>query len=134
MKYCERCGMPMADDANFCSRCGYATVPQGFPMYSQSGREKPSGMATVAQAFMYVSAALNVVLALIWVITGAVFFRYFLVLGVLQLIPLIWKIPMASTYSQKIKRREPVGVGFKVCALLFSSLVAGILMFCDIDD
>ena len=43
-------------------------------------------------------------------------------------VSLLWSIPMTVVY---FKNDGWVGNGFKVCTLLFVSLVAGILMFCD---
>ena len=47
------------------------------------------------------------------------------------LVPLAWLIPMTI----KVFNREKTGVkfstGFKICTLLFASLIGGILMFCD---
>ena len=48
-----------------------------------------------------------------------------------SLIPLCWMIPMTVHYFRAVKGHRPVGVGFKVCTLLFVSLIAGILMLCD---
>ena len=44
-------------------------------------------------------------------------------------IPLIWRIPMTIHAFKKINNNEAMGTGFKVCTLLFTNLVAGILMF-----
>ena len=39
---------------------------------------------------------------------------------------------MTVVYNNSINgMRPPVGVAFKICALLFVSLIAGILMLCD---
>lgn len=47
-------------------------------------------------------------------------------------IPLCWVVPMTVVYNNSINgMRPPVGVAFKICALLFASLIAGILMLCD---
>ncbi|MCH5158492.1 MAG: hypothetical protein J1F33_04770 [Clostridiales bacterium] len=48
-----------------------------------------------------------------------------------SLIPLCWTIPMTVHYFNATKNHRPIGVGFKVCSLLFVSLIAGILMLCD---
>lgn len=48
------------------------------------------------------------------------------------LISLVWKIPMTVRYCKSIdKSGLPVGTGFKICSLLFVSMIAGILMLCD---
>jgi hypothetical protein len=51
--------------------------------------------------------------------------------GLTWLVPLAWCIPMTLHYYKKMKSGEPVGTAFKVCSLLFVSLVGGILMFFD---
>ena len=49
----------------------------------------------------------------------------------LAIIPLAWCLPMTIIARQKIKKGQELGVGFKVCTLLFVNLVAGILLLCD---
>ncbi len=49
------------------------------------------------------------------------------------LIPLCWMIPMTVSLFNKAKTGEPITTGFKVCTLLFVSLVAGICLLCDND-
>ena len=56
------------------------------------------------------------------------------VLNGFYLIPLCWCIPMTVSYCRKIKNGESVSTGFKVCSLLFVSLIAGVLMLCDNSD
>lgn len=50
------------------------------------------------------------------------------------LIPLCWTIPMTVYYWRAVSERRRVGLGFKICTLLFVNTVAGILMLCDGDD
>ena len=61
--------------------------------------------------------------------------KIFMVLGIIataaSLIPLCWTIPMTVHYFHACRDNRPVGVGFKVCSLLFVSLIGGILMLCD---
>lgn len=49
------------------------------------------------------------------------------------LIPLIWCIPMTIRVYKAYKGEDYLTVGFKVCVLLFVSLVSGILLLCDQD-
>lgn len=133
MKYCEKCGAEMADNANFCPKCGHAAAktepfdefaatngtPAPAPSEPRYGTYAPppaaqnSGIRTAAKVFM---------------ILGCVFSGFYL------LIPLLWTIPMTVYYFGRIKNGLPVGTGFKICSLLFVSLVGGILMLCDSDD
>lgn len=114
MKYCTKCGTQLPDDARFCSVCGAAQadgpspIPAPVSAPAPIPAQKESTLGTVAFVFMIISC----------VMTG--FF----------LIPLCWTIPMTVWYSSARKVR-PVGMGFKVCTLLFVSLIAGILMLVD---
>ena len=83
---------------------------------------------------MYSTAVLNITIALILIGVWLVSPSYIIVIGLAELVPIFWCIPMVDSYSKKIKRREPVGVGFKICTLLFVNWVAGILMLCDRED
>lgn len=49
------------------------------------------------------------------------------------LIPLIWCIPMTIKVYKAYKGEATLSVGFKVCTLLFVSLIGGILLLCDKD-
>ena len=53
--------------------------------------------------------------------------------GVL-IIPLFWCIPMTVHIYKAYKGETDIGVGFKVCELLFVSLIAGILLLVDNED
>lgn len=68
----------------------------------------------------------------------AVAAKVFLILGtILQgwlLLPLAWCLPITISVCKKMKRGEPVGTGLKVCALLFVSMLGGILLLCRSDD
>ena len=63
--------------------------------------------------------------------------KVFMVLGTILMafgiIPLIWAIPMTVHYFNCVRDGRPVGIGFKVCSLLFVSLIGGILMLIDND-
>lgn len=64
--------------------------------------------------------------------------KVFMLLGcilssLLWLVPLLWTIPMTIHAFGCLDRREKMTTGFKVCSLLFCSLIAGIIMLCDND-
>lgn len=104
MKYCTKCGNELVDDAVVCTKCGCATDPNMF-----ISKNKKSELSTVAKIFMIIST----------VIMG------------FYLIPLAWCIPMTISYSNKVKNGENISNGFKVCCLLFVSVISGIIMLCD---
>ena len=109
MKYCSHCGKAMEDNATVCPGCGEGNEPQ---VYSAPREPKESGLSTAAKVFMIISTV---------------------AMG-LWIIPLAWCLPMTISYCNKIKRGEPIGVGFKICTLLFVNMIAGVLMLCDADN
>lgn len=97
----------------FCEKCGVELV-EGAVVCTNCGcavacAGKESGMVTAAKILM---------------ILGTIFQGIYI-------IPLAWCIPMTVSYFKKVKNGIPVSTGFKVCSLLFVSLVGGILMLCD---
>lgn len=54
-----------------------------------------------------------------------------LVMSIIYLLPLAWVIPMTVVYTKSIKNGKDVSIAFKICTLLFVSLIAGVLMLCD---
>lgn len=108
MKYCTKCGNELLDDAVICPKCGCAVEGTVNP----ATVNKPSGLQIAAKIFMILGC-----ISMGWC-----------------LIPLAWCIPMTVSYCGKIERKEPVGIGFKICSLLFVSMIAGILMLCDSDN
>lgn len=103
MKYCQKCGNQLDDEAYVCPQCGCLTgyVPQ---------QSSTTDLKTITKVFMVIGCVLSAF--------------YFL-------IPLCWTLPMTIVYFNKVKEHQPIGTGFKVCTLLFVSLIAGILMLCD---
>lgn len=77
------------------------------PQYNAYAQPKEDGMTTAIKVLM---------------IVGCVFG------GFCYLIPLAWQIPMTVIYFKKVKNGEPISMAFKICSLLFVSLIAGILM------
>ena len=107
MKFCTHCGAELVDDAVVCTSCGRLIA-------SNPVAPKPeSGLSTAAKVLM---------------ILGTVIMA-FTTYG----IGLAWCIPMTVSYFKKIKNGLPISTGFKVCSLLFVSMIGGILMLCDKD-
>ena len=96
----------MFDDAAVCVKCG-RRAESVSPTVVQSGDDET--MSTVIKIFLILGC-----IAQGW-----------------MLIPLAWCIPMTVSYFGKVKNHEKMGMGFKICTLLFVSVVAGILMLCD---
>lgn len=105
MKYCKYCGTELIDEAVYCKNCGRR-------IESTSTATNTSSTKTAAKIFMIIGCILS---------------------GLHFLIPLCWTIPMTVRYCKSIKNNIPVSTGFKVCSLIFVSLVGGIIMLCDND-
>ena len=147
-KFCTYCGAEVLPAAIVCPKCG-------CPVKSTAkAAGKGNGLQTAATVLMVINCALLALAAVAMVFLMVVFCAmyssiyyldyaeivaelgmdprgYFALLGLVYLIPLIWGIPMTVHYFKATKNKKPVGVGFKVCTLLFVNLVAGILMLCD---
>lgn len=106
MKYCTHCGAEMINEAVICTNCGCAAAD----LYKTENSETSSTLKTVAKVFMIIGCVLS---------------------GFYFLIPLCWTIPMTVKYCRAVDAHKPVDTGFKVCTLIFVSLVAGIIMLCD---
>ncbi|MBE6576958.1 MAG: zinc-ribbon domain-containing protein [Ruminococcaceae bacterium] len=109
MKFCEKCGTQNDDDAVVCAVCG-----NSFQNGNDNVVKEESTLTKVAKAFM---------------IVGTVLMSLY-TFG----IALAWCLPMTLSYCKKIKNGTPIGTGFKVCSLLFVSLIAGVLMLCETNN
>ena len=124
MNYCPKCGERVDDSMMFCPKCGANLVDNvPVPEYesnnnnnNNTGNNNKSGDSRKTLRY----------LALAFMILGCVTTLPFL-------IPLAWRIPMTVYYYGTITRGEKQSVGFKVCSLIFCSVVAGILMLVDED-
>jgi len=105
MKYCSHCGAQIEDEAVICVHCGCKVVGSK----KSESEETNDVLGLVAKVFMVLACVGGI----------AAFF-----------IPLAWCIPMTVHAWRKIDNHEEMGVGFKVCTLLFVSVVAGILLLC----
>ena len=157
-KFCSYCGAEVLPQAVVCPKCGCAINKQEVTK-NKSGKAK--ALQGTAKAFMFVSVGFCILYAIIMAVVSIYFnylgdsvtllegymegypeyLDYvdscklmsviYLVLGFVFLLPLIWITIMIKHYFKATRNQEPVGVGFKVCTLIFVSLVAGILMLCD---
>ena len=109
MKFCSKCGAELVDDAVVCTACGRFVDDNAAGR--ASAKSSTSGLATAAKVFMIIG---TVIMALY-------------TFG----IALAWCLPITISYCNRLKDGRPISVGFKVCSLLFVSLVGGILMLCD---
>ncbi len=144
-KDCEYCGAEVLKESVVCPKCGCplkSNTVQPSSLYDVKSVKKdfhgwktPNGLQTTAMAFMLISCALWVAIAMvILLVASSGAYSGLSAIGLVYLIPLTWIIPMYNKYSKLINDGEPVGVGFKVCTFLFVSKIAGICMLCDKDN
>ena len=106
MKFCQKCGKEIAEEAIICPGCGCAIAEE------KKGKGGNDGLAVASKIFLILGCV-----AQGWL-----------------LLPLAWCLPITISICNKIKNNEPVGAGLKVCALLFVNLIGGILLLCRSDD
>ena len=94
------------DEAVICPNCGCQTSNK------KSIKNDESSLGIAAKILMIISC----------VMTGWL------------LIPLAWNIPMTILVSNKLKNHQPIETGLKVCVLLFSNMISGILLLCMKDE
>ena len=110
MKYCSKCGKQLFDEAVICTGCGCSVETEIYVQARERSGER-SGLKLATKILMILGT----------IMTG------------FWLIPLAWCIPLTISYFNKVRNGEPITTGFKVCCLLFVSLIGGILMLCDND-
>ncbi|MFA6874510.1 MAG: zinc-ribbon domain-containing protein [Bacilli bacterium] len=110
MKYCSHCGAELLDDAVVCPKCGCAvnnaTVKEAT---TESVKSEEDTLGMVAKVFLLISC---------------------ICMG-FCIIPLAWCIPITVSIWHSLDEKRPISVGTKVCALIFVSQIAGILLLCD---
>lgn len=113
MKFCTHCGAQLVDEAVICVNCGCATDDYKPKQAQAAAEDNSSTLKLIAKIFMIIGC-----------VASASFF----------FIPLCWTIPMTVKYWNDVKYNRPTSTAFKVCALLFVNMIAGILMLCDNSD
>lgn len=103
--FCTRCGAEIHEEAVICINCG-------CPVAKNTATNLPTETDNVLEIII----------------------KVFLVLGCLSLgwllIPLIWCIPLTVIVFNRLGKKKKIGVGIKICVLLFVNLVAGICLLC----
>lgn len=110
MKYCSKCGSEIMEEAIICPKCGCAV--DNYNIEKRTEKVEENGLQIASKVLMVISC---------------IFYAFSLI----GIIALAWAIPMTVVYSNKVQRGESVGIGFKICTLLFVNPISGILMLCD---
>ena len=107
MRFCQKCGKEIMDEAVICPGCGCDVSIE--KKVENGGRD---GLAVASKIFLILGC-----IAQGWL-----------------LLPLAWCLPITISICGRMKRGEAVGTGLKVCALLFVNLIGGILLLCRSDE
>lgn len=118
MKYCTKCGNQLEDEAVVCYECGCSTDDVE---YVEEGPKRGTTAVVFTSIFMVLGIIGNLANLTLYVSE------------IIGIVSLLWTIPMTIIYLIRIKRNEPISLGFKVCSLLFVSGIAGIIMLCQKD-
>ncbi len=112
MKFCQMCGKEIMDQAVICPHCGCSVETMNNPNAVGRPTGGNDGLAVASKVFLILAC-----------VAQGVF-----------LLPLAWCLPITISICNKMKYNQPIGTGLKVCALIFVSLVAGILLLCRSDE
>ena len=117
MKYCTYCGNEVHDEAIVCVHCGCAIRTPANP-----------GLVLAIKIFMIVGCIGQPLTA--WV--NLVSLGYLDIVSTLLalLLPLAWCIPMTVSVFRSLNQQRRVGMGMKICVLLFVNTIAGVLLLC----
>lgn len=55
-------------------------------------------------------------------------FMVSIITALIYAVPLAWMIPLTSAVNDKLRRNIPIGIGLKICALLFVNIIGGIIL------
>lgn len=157
MKYCTHCGAEILDEAVICPKCGCTAGNSATHTAGESNRI----LGMVAKILMLITTISTAVTALsalllfvvtavtsgvllggtssgeaivVWGISVGIFLLYCLGYALVTGASLAWQIPMTLSVWRKLKNNEKIGVGFKICVLIFVNLVSGILLLCINDN
>ena len=149
---CEKCGYQFSKDADlaplneidFKENVAHyrEQIVQKTKTYQSPLQKSPvSGLRTVAKVFMMISTVavvayfvLTLALWILALVAGSYIYQITIfALAACLMIFTIVCVSMTVHYFRAVYDRVNVGIGFKICTLLFVSWIAGILMLCDND-
>lgn len=136
MKYCMKCGNEMLDEAAICMKCGCPVPNAQIFAPAQSPKKTVAPLRTAALVLMVLTMAFFAIYALMFAIVGMAAAMTdgpagLALVGLIFLLPLAWQVPMLVYLAKRLKGDREIGVGFKVCTLIFVNPIAGILLLCE---
>ena len=145
---CDKCGYPLYEKGSHVTRQQVVykenintsiSQRQPYKNLSVPKSKKPSGVAIAAKVFLILTNVAYDMLFLFWLVWWIIGLTYSQpVVAFERLIGMLVYLGFAiasgvvlAVYDRKVDLGEKVGTAFKVCTLLFISIIAGILMLCD---
>ena len=126
MKYCSYCGKELMDEDVFCSACGSKVEKRTkckanrvFKLIAKIAAGVSCGL------WAMILSVFSLEFTLIGLVEGE---NVWLLVGLLLLIPLVWKIPLMISVYKKFKYYEYMSKVYKICVLIFLSIPAGIML------
>ena len=132
MTYCHHCGKSVSNGDKFCPHCGAllqrAEYGDDDSRYEErkgqyeeaevvdSGKKESSGKWLNSEAKSSLDLVIKVFMLIVTIVTG------------FAIIPLIWTVPMTMHAFRQADQKQPYGIAFSVCTIIFVSRVAGICM------
>lgn len=108
--FCTNCGKQIDEGSKFCPYCGQKVDCElediSVKNQDEFKKENNKVIDTIAKIFLVLSC----------------------VGGGLLLIPLAWMLPITIMVFSRINNNKEIGVGLKICALLFVNVISGILL------
>ena len=136
MKYCERCGQKLLDEAIMCPACGALVKPPKQPNKDkQKHSKRDEGYYKTPMILFFMRYAIHFAFFLLWILIVLLCFDYFsqrenvveLLLKSfgIMMFPLVWLIPSYMYVRAKERKDERVPMLFKVFVFVFCSFISG---------
>ena len=131
MKYCDKCGAELADDAIKCANCNADVLG----VITQEDINKRNAKLKEIALYVMLGKSILVTASLIW----GIFLNYIYfqpenveIAGVLFLVGIesAWIIPTMIGFFLFYKKEKPINFIFKLYVLIVVSRVAGIILLC----
>lgn len=140
MKICPECNAKNFDTEKICNKCG-SPILEKYELYAQIKSPTLSHAAKIVMISQVASVVVFVLACfLICILAVALSNDYenanlipLVIIGFSMSLPLCWCLPMTYHYCNRTEKGIPVGLAFKICTLLFVSLIAGIMMLFNSD-
>lgn len=101
MKYCQRCGTQLSDDAIFCSNCGIPT----HQFHQQTWHHPQNDLIIKLSSRLKISGIIWIIIACIQILIGIFGAWFVLIVGVVNIVSAIKNLQ----YSERILK-NPIGI------------------------